>query len=442
MSKKVLFALSFCILLVFFIYEYINYNGTQVTVSSNGAKKNDITIRVMSDLPDRTKGQGEIEDYLAQEYMKHKKNVKIEFETLEDVAYQQKFKAYMASDDLPDIFTTWHGSPDDYLSKIAMELNAKDFAEDGFITGVMESRMRNGKLYGIPRNNDFYLLYYNKSIFAQNNVKVPTTFNELIDAAKKFRNKGIIPCATNGKEKYELSGLYDEIYYKVNPDPLKHNEDWNTASYENDEYQLKAAAYYKRLMDSGFFQDGFPTTEYSAAKNIFTSGRAAMYYMGTWELSMGADSSLDDGFRMNLCAMNIPNIEGERNDIKVLDNWDGGGYSISVNSKVKKQAVDFMKYFFLPSNWARLVWKKGACIAPQHLRLYGNESELMKSVYNILITTDKFRGQYPVVNSAGSFSSGGADSVVQKFSLGLSTPMEFLRDMDSGLKNGFLEVKN
>ena len=41
---------------------------------------------------------------------------------------------------------------------------------------------------------------------------------------------------------------------------------------------------------SGCFQEGFSSTDYTTALNLFTSGQAAMYYMGTWELR----SFLDD----------------------------------------------------------------------------------------------------------------------------------------------------
>ncbi|MGB9808727.1 MAG: extracellular solute-binding protein [Caldanaerobacter sp.] len=73
-----------------------------------------IKIKFLSNLPDRTSGQGKLEQMLIDEYMKEHPNVKIEVEALQDEPYKQKFKVYAASNEMPDIFMVW-GQPSFFL---------------------------------------------------------------------------------------------------------------------------------------------------------------------------------------------------------------------------------------------------------------------------------------------------------------------------------------
>lgn len=435
--NKIIFTTS-----ILFLVIILNGCGMVYVKSTSQEKtlkeKNIIKIRFMSNLTNRSTGQGKIEQLLADRYTKEHPNVKIIFETFQDDAFQQKFKAYVSLNDIPDIYMTWTGSQFDLPAKVSAELNPKDFKDYGFISGALETRMRNGKLYGIPKNNDMYFLYYNRDIFESNNIKIPNTFQELLTAAKKLRSKDIIPCATNGKDKWELSGIFTDIYYKVNPSPKMFHLNWDNASFEGDPFALKAARYYKQLIDANFFQDSYMTTDYGTAKNLFTSGKAAMYYMGSWELSMTSDEDLSDGFRKNLAVMQIPPIDGEKNDVSVLSNWYGGGYSVNKNSKVKKEAIEFLKYFFKPENWAQLSWDNGVCIAPQSFKLNANEMVLLKSVFSIFEKTDIYQGNYPTKRNGGSFGTGWWDTI-KELTMGVLTPEEFLKAMDKGLKQGFKE---
>lgn len=444
MNKSLVIKVLVCTIVLLFIivlnqWGLINVNKSAPITSLAENKK--VTIHFMSNLPDRESGQGKIEQLLADRYMEENPNVTIKFETLQDVAFQQKFKVYMSLDEVPDIFMTWTGPEFDLTQKVSEEINPDIIKGDGFNPGALETRKKDGKLYGIPKDNDMYLLYYNKSIFDKYKIKVPTTFKELLSACKQLRTHGIIPCSTNGKDKWELTGLYTDIYYRINPNPSKHTSNWDNAAFSKDPSALRTMNYYKQLMDCGFFQDEFAETDYGSAKDLFTSGKAAMYYMGTWELGMRSDTKLSENFRKNLEVMTFPLIEGESKDTSVFTKWYGGGYSIYKNSKVKKEALNFLKYFFRPSNWAQLVWDNGICISTQEFKLSGNESPLMKSVYEILIKTDKYKGNYPITKNADSFVLQSRE-LIKEFCMGLISPKEYLKELDYGIKDSIKNQKN
>jgi raffinose/stachyose/melibiose transport system substrate-binding protein len=82
------------------------------TRTSNGddSKDKKITIKFMSNNPDRATGQGKLEQQILDSYVKDNPNVKIEVEALQDEPYKQKFKAYAAGNQLPDVYMVW-GQP-------------------------------------------------------------------------------------------------------------------------------------------------------------------------------------------------------------------------------------------------------------------------------------------------------------------------------------------
>lgn len=348
-----------------------------------------VTLKMMSVYPDRTSGIGKLEQTLIDSYTKTHPNVTITVEALADAAYSPKFKAYEASNSLPDIYFVW-GFPAQFMpiaaGGYAAELNPQDFADDGFFPGVFDAYTYNGKLYALPESVDITCLYYNKKIFADNNVKVPTTFQELIEASKALRAKGIAPCAQNGKEKWCLSIIYDDLVLKRTGDQsLMYNALNMKTDFATQPEFLQAAEDFKQLVDAGFFQDSFTSADYGAARNLFGQGKAAMFYMGSWEGGLAIDPNFTDDFKKNLGVMAFPAISGTNGKSTDLLGWSSG-FAVSANSKNKDVAIDVMKYWFKPENHTKLFWEGGLGIPAQKYDSYitGNETDVYKQLTAIL----------------------------------------------------------
>lgn len=162
--------------------------------------KEEVTIKLFSNLPDRKNGQGLVEQMIIDEYMAENQNVTIEVEALDEEAYKTKFKAY-AMDGMPDVVSIW-GQPsflDEVLEAgVLAELNEADYADYGFIAGSLEGFKKDDKLYGLPRNTDIMLIYYNQKMFEDNGWTVPDTYEDLIALCKDIKAAGITPIAMDG----------------------------------------------------------------------------------------------------------------------------------------------------------------------------------------------------------------------------------------------------
>jgi raffinose/stachyose/melibiose transport system substrate-binding protein len=346
----------------------------------------EVKLKFFSNLPDRAAGQGKLEQQLIDNYMKENKNVKIEVEALQDEPYKQKFKAYATGNQLPDIYMVW-GQASFFQpvmkSNYAAELNANDYKDYGFFPGSLDGFSLNGKLYGLPRNTDFVVLYFNKDIFAKNNVKVPTNVAEMVEAAKAFRAKGIAPCAMNGKDKWAISILFQDLVLKEGGDQKLINKALaGEVKFSSDPIFAKAANDLKALMDVKFFQDSFTSADYGAANNLFAQEKAAMYYMGSWEVGMASNKDFSDSFKKNLDVVKFPVVKDGKGKDTDLVAWNGGGYAVSANSPQKAEATKLLNYIMKPDNWAKLGWQQGLVVPGQKYDNFmtGSETDLQKKL--------------------------------------------------------------
>ena len=98
-----------------------------------------------------------------------------------------------------------------------------------------------GNMYVFPYAGDEYVLwYYNKALFAENNLEVPTTYDELLNCIKVFNDNGIVPLAIFGQEGWISAAMFlnGQWYIEDATKGLGENVDWmfypaeDAASYE------------------------------------------------------------------------------------------------------------------------------------------------------------------------------------------------------------------
>lgn len=74
-----------------------------------------------------------------------------------------------------------------------------------------------GQPYSVPVNvHRGNVLWYNKKIFDQNNLKVPNGWNEFYMVADALKAKGITPLALGDKNKWEAAHLFEDILLAMN----------------------------------------------------------------------------------------------------------------------------------------------------------------------------------------------------------------------------------
>ncbi|WP_349670950.1 extracellular solute-binding protein [Lacrimispora sp.] len=407
--------------------------------SSQDAAGGDVVIKVFSNLPDRTSGQGLIEQTLFDQYMEKNPNVKIQVEALDDESYKTKFKAYASGSDMPDLVNAW-GQPS-FLDEVIdagllAELNPADYKDYGFIQGALDGFSKDGKLYGLARNTDVMAFYYNKSMFEKYGVKVPETYDDLLAAVNTFKAAGVIPVSMDGSDKWPLSIYINALYQQYNGSSSSKEirEAVKTGDYSNEAW-TKSLDQLKKSIDAGIFQTGFETTDYATSMNLFTNGQAAMYYMGSWEMSMATNENIPEEIRNNIGVFNMPAVEGGKGTKTDLTAWNGGGHAVTANSKVKAEAIKLLNYMYQPENWSKLCWEKGVCMSAQNFSQYltGKETALQLEFVDKVNHATSISGV--TFNDLGTnqFKTVSEDASVE-FAIGQLTAKDFTDKLAGAMK--------
>ncbi len=320
---------------------------------SDGGK---VTLKVFSNLPDRKNGQGLVEQMIIDEYMEENPDVTIEVEALDEEAYKTKFKAY-SMEGMPDVVSIW-GQPaflDEVVEAgVLAELNQDDYSDYGFIEGSLDGFTYDGKLYGLPRNTDVAVFYYNQKMFEDNGWEVPETYDDLLALADKINSAGITPVAMDGGDGWPMAVYLSDVLYKIAGSDYSDivSNAISTGDFSAPEFQ-QATQLLKDAADAGLFQNGYDSQDYGTAMNLFTNGQVAMFYMGSWETSMATNKDIPEEIRSNIRVFTMPTVDGGKGTATDIAAWNGGGYAVSADSEVKDEAIKFLNYMYQPDKLSK-----------------------------------------------------------------------------------------
>jgi raffinose/stachyose/melibiose transport system substrate-binding protein len=413
---------------------------TQPVTNTENDAGNPITLRFFSNLPDRDSGQGLLEQRDLDSYRANHPNINIQLELLQDEPYKLKLQTYMQSDNMPDIWMQWGQRA--ILNPIvkgglALELNPADFTQYHFIAGSLNSFSVDGKLYGLPKNNDYWVLYYNQAILEQYGLDVPQTTDDLITDASKLRQYGLYCVSLGGKDSWNTIATLESLIFRKtgNLDAFKQAlAAGSTAS--NPDY-IAALNEFNRLRDAGVFQPSFGNDDYASSKSLFINGKSAMWLNGSWEMGMTSDMTIGADIRNNIRAASFPVVNGwDCGKATDLVMWFGGGYSVSAESLYKEEALELVKYLVSPEIYAKNAVQMRIVIPPMAYDQYitGSETPLQNDLMKILNSATPDAGELydDMLTITFKYKS---ESLTRDFNDGLITPEEYLTQLDNYATN-------
>lgn len=184
------------------------------------------------------------------------------------------------------------------------------------------------------------LWYYNKKVFDENGVKVPTNYQELLTAVKAFKAKGVVPMKLWGKEPWPIGAFFDAFAMRENPKGILALSE-NKATSKTYHSSIEKIS---TLIKAGIFETGMTNTDYDTAFAAFTSGKAAMFMNGSWSIidigkRMGTNNSVD-------YFSSYPTGDGSstKNSMYFVNTSGNGGnvtgYGVSANANNKAVCAD------------------------------------------------------------------------------------------------------
>lgn len=281
---------------------------------TNVNPEGEVVAREISWLLSRPADGGVIQamEKIADEYAAEHPGFKLNLITTPDrPSYIQKYETLAAANKLPELFDT-DATP--FAQKLATKgqmvdvetlLKDLDLGDEYREAALNYQRFDDGSLYMVPFEFQLEMFWYNKAIFDKAGVKVPATLDDFPAMCTALQAAGVTPIALNGQDQWPLERYM--AYYpfrKTGPDyitKLKKGE----AKF-SDETGRAAADWMYQLGQSGCFQKGFSSTGYADAQALFTTGKAAVYNIGTWELGNLATDALDASVRADVDYFTLP----------------------------------------------------------------------------------------------------------------------------------------
>ncbi len=194
-----------------------------------------------------------------------------------------------------------------------------------------------GKVYAVPFATQTVLVYYNKDIFDAQHLTPPTTWDEFKDVAEKLKAAGITPLANGTADGWTIevaSGAIMPNFY--GPDFFGEVTSGKT-TFEDPRY-VDALKHMAEL--APYMPTGFEGVDYATMKALFTSGSAAMFIGGSWEIPGWRDAGLNFGF--------MPGPAAKPGNDRLVATWLDGGYGVNAASPNKEAALEFIRFTATP----------------------------------------------------------------------------------------------
>jgi len=219
------------------------------------------------------------------------------------------------------------------LEKELEELGVLDQLEPAAISTI--KALYGGTVEVLPYEYNIEGIFYNKKLFADNGIAVPGTWDELVSAAAKLEAEGIQPFSASGQQGWPITRLVSTYLYRsLGPDALQKVAD-GKAKLTDPEY-VKAAEEIAALGKKGYFGKGVGSIDYDTAMNQFLSGKAGMFYMGSWALTNIADAKQNKVGAENVGFMPFPAVAGGKGAIDQYPSNVGLGIGLNAKSFDKK----------------------------------------------------------------------------------------------------------
>ena len=236
----------------------------------------------------------------------------------------------------------------DQFPDILMAVTISDFAQAGLLTPFDDEWMQenfiapdaskmDGLAWSPPVGSQIIpFIFYNKAIFEEVGVEVPTTYAEFVAVSEAIKEAGHTPILMCGAEpwcgSFPVVALFSADVFGDDPDWMIKRKAGEVSF--SDENVVAAFQKFQDLVNAGLIDEGGLGTDFATANQAFYDGEAAMYFQGSWFIGYMEPEVSD-----NTGAFLLPQDDG---DIYVPA-YVGGGVRVSALSEHPEEAMMFGK---------------------------------------------------------------------------------------------------
>lgn len=277
---------------------------------------------------------------LTDKFMEANPNIKVNLQnqsTYNDL--QQKMTATLASPkDLPTLtqaYPHWmiNAMQDELLVDLKPYIENETIGSENYndmLEGFKTASEIDGKIYGMPFNKSTEVIWYNKTLFDELGLEVPTTFEEFAQVAKTItEKKGIVGAGFDALNNFYTTYLKNK------------GVDFNSETDVTSAESVEAANYYLDGIKEGYFR--------IAGTDMYLSGPFANETLGMYVGSNAGESFVKQGvdgkFEIGVAPYPAESVMQQGTDLYMFSN---------ATAEQRTAAFEFLK--FLTSTENQITW--------------------------------------------------------------------------------------
>ena len=325
-------------------------------------------------------------------------DIKIDYTRTEQSDFFEKLQVAMASGTGPDLFGMTTGSMMEQYAKFSV--NMKETADEFWpgweneinANAVSQCTTEDGTLAGMPLLiAGMTTIMYNKTLMDECGVdKVPTTYAELQDAAKKAKENGYVCIVAGAADDWVNSDWFVQTA----------NEFENGAVYEaergerqwTDECFVQTMQAWQNLFTEGIFEEGaLGVATYPDARDQYFFARKALFFLtGSWHIGPSSPSNSEKKEAAMRFIQYLSNGEGQQfwvNQLQGSPVSNNISYTGEIDGELQQQSIDEVNEYVKNAAGSRKLMnseiEKAIQVAMQNVAAGADPAEELKTVQGI-----------------------------------------------------------
>jgi raffinose/stachyose/melibiose transport system substrate-binding protein len=344
-------------------------------------------------------------------------------------SYQQTLQGRLAAKDAPDLIAVLGGNTG---FNVARGGHLMDLSDSPILArirdDVIESQRYGGKIYSIPIDMAAHGVIYNRKVFADLGLSVPSTWDEFKGVCQKLKDGGIVPMVITGKDSWTLgivgTTLASFVYGK-NPnfdlDVIEGRD-----SFTNDSW-LKVMADYDTIIKN-YANEDIVSMDYTLGNQMVANGEAAMLIQGIWAVSAIEQFNPD----VELGIFQIPNAPNAGEACLIL----GTDFTIGISATTEypEECMAFLD--FISSDEGVRIWVEKCKTFSAAKNADMEFNRIARDINAILAAGIK---TYPLPNHMWFMENVWIDwgNSIQEYNTGAITARESLSVLERSLRDAY-----
>jgi len=268
---------------------------------------------------------------------KEKTGVQIDFQTINPQDYETMLRLQLDSGTGPDLVYARPYAPGHKLFEAGYITDCSDIPglkENFSAISLAPWQSYDGKIFAVPFAAVSHAVYYNKELFTQQGIEIPTTFEDFLALCEKLKAASITPLANGVAKEWDI---LECLFLGMLPNYVGGAA--ARVKYETGEKKMNDEAFLAAFTDisklATYLPEGFASVTYNDSQTLFATGKAAMFMDGSWTLGTY------DNVEFNWGVFAIPAPKGRATAITFHPDM-----AITMNTKTKhpKEAKAFLAW--------------------------------------------------------------------------------------------------